>query len=133
MWIAELNREGSKPIPIGAYDNKKDAEKYLSFEKSYIREGWTISLYESNWIRECSFYCLLPKDTNEDTIMEYLEPCKNYSIIIRTRYTPTEAWDYSNELCITEGQEDIFWLNDWHEGQKYVDFIAYAEISEGGF
>ena len=43
----------------------------------------------------------------------------------------TEEWYYSNELCITEGQDGILWLNDWYEGQQYVDFIAFAEINGG--
>ena len=63
--------------------------------------------------------------------MEYLNPDKNYSIIMRTKYSSTDEWYCSNELCTIEGQEGILWLNDWYEGQEYVDFIAFAEISGG--
>ena len=31
----------------------------------------------------------------------------------------------------TEIMEGILWLNDWYEGQQYVDFIAFTEINGG--
>lgn len=131
MWIVELNKDNLYPIPIGYYDNKEDAEYYSSIQEQYIRQDWSIKIYEINQEKYDVFYTLLPENTNEDIIMEYLNPNKNYSVIMRTRYSSTDKWYYSNELCTTKIMEGILWLNDWDEGQQYVDFIAFAEINGG--
>lgn len=134
MWIVELNKKGFSPISIGAYDDKEDAERYINFNSPWFRRDWTVNIYQTDTIANHVFYTPLPEDTNEDTIMEYLNPDKNYSVIMRTKHSSTEDWDYSNELCTTKVLFDgILWLIDWDEGQKYVDFLAFAEISGGDF
>lgn len=131
MWIVELNKKGFSPISIGAYDDKEDAERIIDFDSPWFRSDWTVNVYQTNVIANHVFYTPLPEGTNEDTIMEYLNPNKNYSVIMRTKYSSTDEWYYSNELCTTMIMEGVLWLIDWNEGQKYVDFIAFAEISGG--
>lgn len=59
--------------------------------------------------------------------------CERYNgfdliILIRTRFNKTDEWDYSYQFLYynneTFAEIKYCWLNDWFEGQEYVEYLA---------
>lgn len=52
-----------------------------------------------------------------------------YLVNIRLKFSENEEWEYTNEvLDVNDGKFE--WLNDWYEGQKYVEFLGYILIDD---
>ena len=65
-------------------------------------------------------------------VEEYLnEHCWDDSIVeLETSYDGKD-WDRIKEIvCPTNNCRELKWLNDWWEGQRYINIIGMANVDE---
>lgn len=53
----------------------------------------------------------------------------DYVVHIRQKYREESDWDYDNELLLAGDVRGAFeWLDDWWEGQPYVEVLGATRI-----
>lgn len=68
--------------------------------------------------------------TTEKDLLKHMDPAAsyNYLVFLRCKYASDKKWEYLIEACSYCGFDDILWLNDWYEGQQYVEYLGITKI-----
>lgn len=53
-----------------------------------------------------------------------------YIVSIRQKHTESENWEYTNQILEPDCEGGFIWLNDWHEGEKYVEILGCIAVSD---
>ena len=70
-------------------------------------------------------------DVTEKDLMEYMITHYEEEIFLvhlRCRYEHEKQWQYITDACCLCGFDDILWLNDWYEGQQYVEYLGITQM-----
>lgn len=67
-----------------------------------------------------------------DKILNNL-PAEDYIVTIASKHQPDDEWEVHNEIIQFElkgyaGGPAYVWLNDWYEGQPYVEYIGICPL-----
>lgn len=60
-------------------------------------------------------------------------PCTDYIVKLRYRYGWEKEWTVSNEILeyyADSKSENYIWLNDWFEGQQWVEIMGFMPIED---
>ena len=60
-------------------------------------------------------------------------PCTDYIVKLRYRYGHEKEWTVSNEILeyyADSKGENYIWLNDWFEGQQWVEIMGFMPIED---
>lgn len=75
----------------------------------------------------------LKKGMTDSELNDYIAENDDYSFLVylRYKYDFEEEWTYSTECAAWNACEDcVSWLNDWHEGQQNVEYLAISKLGE---
>lgn len=67
----------------------------------------------------------------EKDLVEYMSAHYNESIFLvhlRCRYEHEKRWEYITDACCLCNFDDILWLNDWYEGQQYIEYLGITQM-----
>lgn len=70
-------------------------------------------------------------DTTEKDLVEYMKSHYEENIFLvhlRCRYEHEKQWEYITDACCLCNFNDILWLNDWYEGQQYVEYLGITQM-----
>lgn len=71
------------------------------------------------------FYTKIEEIDKNDYVTDYL-------VSLRLKFGENDEWDYLQELYLVSNRSPNFheWMNDWWEGQKFVEILGFVNLDE---
>ena len=73
-----------------------------------------------------------PRGMTVDDLVNYMQEHTDESVFLvhlRCRYEYEDKWEYITDACCLKNFEDVLWMNDWWEGQEYVEYLGITQIN----
>ena len=67
-----------------------------------------------------------------DDLVNYMQEHTDehvFLVHLRCRYEYGKEWEYITDACCLKNFEDVLWMNDWWEGQEYVEYLGITQIN----